>query len=136
MPFAALVGEEIEGLVIAIEPGERGLLVSPRHLAARRFGRIAGRRRRVQGRVLYANGGGLVVDLGGRITGFVPRSELLPEHSAQHADLAGERWRGYVLEATRRSIVLTVSEPESTSRAGAIVSASIAKGAAPFRLAG
>lgn len=111
----ALVGGEIEGLVVAVEPDERGVIVSPRHLAILRFGEALRRGRRVSGRVVAANDGGIIVEVGGA-RGFVPRPEMSTSDASNHRALVGCEWRGYVVQATARKFILSSRRPRARRR--------------------
>lgn len=109
------VGREVEGLVIAVEPERRGVVISPRHLAALRFGQAYRDGRKVSGRVVEANQGGLMVEVEGAL-GFVPRPELPPKQAEAHQSLVGSAWSGYVINATQRKFILSPRPPGTSLR--------------------
>lgn len=108
--FDRFLGREIEGLVIFVEPEARGVVVSPRHLSALRFGEALREGRKVSGRVVEANRGGLMVEVDGAI-GFVPRPHLPRDQAGAHHLLVGGPWTGYVIKATQRKFVLSPNRP-------------------------
>lgn len=108
------VGAELQGLVTVVEPERRGVVVSPRHLAVLRFDEAFRQGRKVSGRVVDANDGGIMVEVEGA-RGFVPKSHLAPEDARAHVALVGREWSGYVIRATARKFILSARPPSEAT---------------------
>lgn len=110
-----LVGEEIQGLVVAVEPEGHGVVISPRHLSKLCFGQALTSGRRLSGHVVVANDGGLVVEVEGA-RGFVPRSQLRRWRRSNHRARVGRAWKGYALTVTGRKFILSERRPKRPKR--------------------
>lgn len=86
-----------------------------RREAVERLRRAHASGERISGEVVGSNLGGVLVLLGDSV-GFVPRSQLELVPGADHRDLVGEQWRGYVLRATWRKLILTPHSPKAQRR--------------------
>jgi ribosomal protein S1 len=115
---AALIGSAVEGLVIALPPARKTVLVSPRHLGVDRCRAVVGRRRLVPIKVTGANRGGVIVDVHG-VPGFMPRSEMRPADALRHTELVGQTVRGYVIRVSGQQAVVSAYPPRVRRRRGA-----------------
>jgi S1 RNA binding domain len=118
---ARLVGTEIEGLVVSVQkdaPIDRKILVSPRQLGGRRCMAAAGSRRRVTGRVVGVNRGGLILEIAG-LQGFLPRPEMTPHRFADLEPMVGKTRRCYVIKASMQEVILSDFTPRTRGRRAA-----------------
>jgi ribosomal protein S1 len=113
----ALVGETVRGLVIAVPPERKMVLVSPRHLAVELCRAVVNTRRRVPVQVTGANRGGLLVDVHG-LPGFLPRSELAPADALRHDELVGTVRRAYVIHVSGQQTIVSAFPPRVRRRRG------------------
>lgn len=112
---SALIGQSLEGLVIAFPPQREWLTFSPRHLARDRCREAQAKGRRIRVSVIRANQGGVLVDALG-LPGFVPRSEMWPRDSIRHEELVGTDQRLYVIKASGEQMVGSVFSPRVRAR--------------------